>query len=177
MTLQMQRQAHTSVPIQQRWLCSGCWLRCWLRELSQHSCHWGWQVGCATGNGCNWWHLPVPTVGIPSGPGSSAQAAAGLGAAAPVEREEERLEASMGHACEHKAVMCTGPWDALWCDSATTLSPGSVQNIKQLRSLSFSYFLPLEAGGFDRYVCRKRAASVRTFQGFWGDCVWEGEPK
>lgn len=40
-----------------------------------------------------------------SGPGSLAW---GLGAGALVEREEERLEASLGHACEQKAVICTG---------------------------------------------------------------------
>lgn len=55
-----------------------------------------------------------------SGPGSLAQGAAGLGATALVEQEEEHPEASLGHVCEQKAVISAGPWDALWCDLVTS---------------------------------------------------------
>lgn len=42
-----------------------------------------------------------------SSPGSLAWGTVGLGATASVEREK-CLEASWGHTCEHKAVICTG---------------------------------------------------------------------
>jgi len=80
-----------------------------------------------------------------SGPGSLAGGAAGLRAAASVEREEECLEASLGHACAQKAVIRTREMHCAVIQSPA-LSVGSVQNIKQLGNLFLKLFFPLEAG-------------------------------
>lgn len=153
-TVEVQRQAQPSVLTQQHWLCSGHWL--W--EPSRQGCHQGWQPGCATGNGCDWWHLSLPVAGIPCRErvALAAQPRMQLGSHSSSRKEEGTPGRVFGTPVWAEGSDFLGLGAALCCDSVTSPVSFSWLSSEHKASLKPFFFLcHWKLGLSDRCVCSK----------------------